>query len=265
MNLNREISKKTLTDGFCLLYGENHRNMFDKYGEEYIQLGIFNGKNYFYNTILHIATRVLGYEIIRGDNNEDIVKTLKLFLSDEDIQFIFKGEYEYVSISNFAIPKKSEKVFQKISKELNNIKPTPIKKIESFDYFKQFPIYDTHKKNINLYTEGGFGLDQFNYQSVKYYLDENEEFYLAEAIPYKYHQLGSTLIREELRLDLIDKIKKLIDKDSNRCVKRALREMLKSYCFGSEEESTLLDIQRVCGEDGFETNKQINIRLKNLK
>jgi hypothetical protein len=28
MNLNREVSKKALTDGFCLLYGENYEKKY---------------------------------------------------------------------------------------------------------------------------------------------------------------------------------------------------------------------------------------------
>ena len=274
MNLDRELSKKSLTDGFCLLYGEKYRVLFDTVGGELIELGIKSGKDYFTKYSLHKAHQSGLYIMVEHfepnkiyKNVEEfkstVIKELTPFLSNIDIKKLLV-EQPYVSFnsSNFAVPIKNN-IFEKISNGLKNIKPTPVKKIPSFDYFKQFLIFDSCKKSINLSTESGLGLDQFNYESVKYYLEEGEEFYLPKAIPFKYHQLGSTLIREELRMKMIDKIKENITKDSDRHVRGLLSGMVSSFCFDSEEDTTLLDIQTVCGEDGFLTSEQLTNRLKN--
>jgi hypothetical protein len=277
MKLDREIAKKSLTDGFCSLYGEKYRNLFDSVGEEIIELGRKNGEKHFFNQALHNTETAgvwINVKFFKPNsllNNVDelkntILSDLSPFLSSENIEKLFT-EQPYTSFqnSNFAPPSDRKNLFSKIENVLDNIKPTPIKKIAFFDYFKQFPIYDTHQKSVNLSTEGGLGLDQFHYKSVKYYLEEGEECYVSEAIPYKYHQLGSILIREEMRLNLINEIKKYISTDTDYFSKRVLSTMIKEYCFPSEEVSTLLDIQTVCGEEGFYTPKQVTERLKNYK
>lgn len=273
MNLDREISKKALTDGFCLLYGEEYRELFDSVGEELIELGIENGRLQFKQSALtSINNGKISYRIQFFEPNDKYknVEDLKTIIRKEFDPFLSKNEINDLfieqsrnsrSTDKFAFPfeKDIKGLFQKIPKALENIQPKPVQKNPSFLYFKQFPIYDTCKKSLTLASESGFGLSQFDYDSVKYYLEENEEVYLAEAIPYKYHQLGSTLVREELRLDLLDKIKKNITINDSYEVKIALCDMIKVYCFDSEEESTLLEIQNDCGDiDGFKTAKQIH-------
>lgn len=40
--------------------------------------------------------------------------------------------------------------------------------------------------------------------------------------------------------------------------------VLNAYCFDSEEDSTLLDLQSICGIDGLETSQQISDSIKNF-
>jgi hypothetical protein len=178
MNINREISKNTLTDGFCLLYGEKYRNLFNTIGDELIDIGIKNGEKHFYEQALYEienSTFYVRIEFFKPDSSfntieelKDTIRTdLKPFLPDDIIEKLFEEQpYRSFINSNFTSPKNVNKKgsFSKIVDELETVKPKPTKKI-NFDYFKQFPIYDTHQKSVNLSTEGGLGLDQFNYKS----------------------------------------------------------------------------------------------------
>jgi len=274
MDIDRAIAKKSLTDGFCLLYGEQYRDLLDSVGEKIIEKGIRNGRRFFNLMALDKITQShLHIYIDCFEKNEKIdsvealkiklLKDLKPFAPQKLIEKGFKEQpYNPFSEANFAYTTGTKALFKSISKVLTKVKPIPVKSIPSFNYFKQFPVYAIHKSSVTLATEGGLGLDQFNYPSVKYYLEESEDFYLAESIPYKYHQLGSILIKEELRLKFIDKIKKNINSDTYPSIKSLLRSMARCYCFHSEEDDTLLDIQSVCGEAGFSTSGQLQKYLK---
>ena len=274
MKIDREIASKTLTDSFCLLYGEKFRTLFEENGEKLIDLGIKNAIEYFTEyavdntTKSHVYVMTKFFQPNKFYNSLDEMKSsittgLKPFLSDSDIEKLFTDrEYSSFTGDRFAEPKGIGIFQSNIIKGLDESKPKPIRKLE-FDYFKQFPIYKT-SSSVSLATEGGLGLDQFNYTSVKYYLEEDEEFYLAEAIPYKYHALGSVLGREQLRSEMVDKLKSTITPDSDYEVKEVLRYMLAAYCFGSEEDSTLLDVQSVCGVEGFQTSIQISNSIKKI-
>jgi hypothetical protein len=279
MNINRELSKNSLTDGFCLLYGEKYRDLFNTIGEQIIDLGIENGRKHFYEQALYKIENYspiwINIKFFKPDSSfntieelKNTVRTeLKPFLPTNSIEKLFEEQpYRSFQDSHYAYPRDTNKtgLFSKIVDELENVKPKPTKKI-NFKYFKQFPIYDTHQKTVNLSTEGGFGLDQFYYEEVKYYLEEGEECYLSEAIPFKYHLIGSVLIREEMRLNLIKEIKKHITPNSYYFSKKALNDMIHEYCFPSERDSTLLDIQTVCGEEGFSTPKQVTEKLKKFE
>lgn len=273
MNIDREIAGKALTDSFCLLYGEKFRVLFEENGEKLINLGIKNARRYFKEEAINNSSKSNIYTFIKffkpnkfynslDEMKSSITNGLKPFLSDKDIEKLFI-EREYISPGDsFADTKGIRTLQSNIIKGLDKSKPKPVKKLP-FDYFKKFPIYD-RSPAVNLATEGGLGLDQFNYKEVKYYLSEGEEYYLTEAIAYKYHGLGSVIGREELRSEMVDKIKSTITPDSNDKVKGVLKYMLDAYCFGSEKDSTLLDIQSVCGINGFETSKQIRDSLNKI-
>lgn len=276
MKIDREISCTVLTDNFCLLYGEKFRQLFENNGQKLINLGIENAKKHFTEYAInntsktHLSTMVRFFKPNKEyssleEMKSNITEQLKPFLSIENILKLF-NEREY---SSFNDQKFAEPIGigigmlqSNIIKGLGKSKPNPVKTL-NFNYFKQFPIYNTNK-SVNLATEGGLGLDQFNYSEVKYYLEENEEFYLSEAIAYKYHGVGSVIGREELRTEMVDKIKKYITNTSDYSVKQIVKSMLDAYCFGSEEDSTLLDIQTVCGIDGLQTSKQLNDSIKNI-
>jgi len=273
MKLDRAIASKTLTDNFCLLYGEKFRGLFETNGEKIIDLGIENGKKHYTQYAIHNTTRTSVIALIKFFNpNKDyntveemkaaITKQLKPFLSNKDItKILTEKEYSSFNESKFAYPDGIEPLQNAIIKGIGKSKPTPTKAI-NFDYFKQFPVFDTHR-SVNLATEAGLGLDQFNYKEVKYYLEENEEFYLSEAIAYKYHGLGSVLAREELRAEMVEKIKANITPNSDYSVKNIVKYMLKAYCFPSEEDSSLMEIQTVSA-DSFKTAKQVSDSLKDI-
>lgn len=274
MKINRVIASNVLTDNFCLLYGEKFRELFESVGEKLIDLGIKNAKVHFNEYALnnslttHLSTMIKffkpnKYYASLDEMKSTILKELKPFLNEEDILKLFEPrEYSSYNKQNFAEPKGFGRLQSNIIDELGNSKPTPTKKL-NFDYFKQFKIY-SRSNSITLVSESGLGLDQFSYKEVKYYLDENEEFYLAEAIANKYHAIGSIIGREELRINMVDKIKRNITESSDNSVKKVVKTMLEAYCFDSELDSTLLDIQKVCGVSGLETNKQIDDSLKNM-
>lgn len=274
MKINRVIASNVLTDNFCLLYGEKFRELFESVGEKLIDLGIKNAKVHFNEYVLknslntHLSTMIKffkpnKYYTSLDEMKSTILKELKPFLNEEDILKLFEPrEYSSYNKQNFAEPKGFGRLQSNIIDELGNSKPTPTKKL-NFDYFKQFKIY-SRSNSITLVSESGLGLDQFSYKEVKYYLDENEEFYLAEAIANKYHAIGSIIGREELRIDMSNKIKENITESSDNSVKKVVKTMLEAYCFDSELDSTLLDIQKVCGVSGLETNKQIDDSLKNM-
>ena len=259
MKLDREIAKKSLTDGFCLLYGEKYRDLFNSEGDIFIDRGIEKGREHYlkmsynkaYDANLWIFVEHFSSTIY--SNVEELIATmsneLKPFLPEDFIDNMFK-EKDYNSIEgNFYTDYPFSK---KIDNTLKNVKPIPNKELQ-FEYFEQFPIYDGHT-SVNLATEGGLGLDQFNFDNVEYYLEEHEEFYLSEAIVYKYSQLGNILVREELRLEMIEKIKNNVISDNK--VRSAISKMISSYCFVSERDSTLFEIQKN-QKEGFKTPGQI--------
>lgn len=263
MKIDRAIASNVLTDNFCLLYGEEFRELFETNGEKLIDLGIKNAKVHFNEYALHNSAKTHLSTMVRffkpnkyatlDEMKSTILKELKPFLNEEDILKLFEShEYSSYNNQNFAEPKGFGKLQSNIIDGLDNTKPTPTKKL-NFDYFKQFKIY-SRSNSVTLATEGGLGLDQFSYKEVKYYLEENEEFYLVEAIAYKYHAIGSVIGREELRTDMVNKMKENITESSDYSVKNIVKAMLSAYCFDSEEDSTLLDVQTVCGVSGLETD-----------
>ena len=139
MKLNREIAKEALTDGFCLLYGEKYRDLFDSVGEEIIELGIKNGRIHFTKQALISADRTSIHIMVEhfspnGKYNTveefkaSVKKALTPFLSDKNIEKLFSEQpYSSFSESNFAWPIANKELFQRISNALEDVKPTPAK------------------------------------------------------------------------------------------------------------------------------------------
>lgn len=266
MKLDRELAKKSLTDGFCLLYGEKFRDLFNSEGDLFIDRGIEKGREH-YKKMSYIEAHYVGLWIFveefssnKYKNVEEFIDTvskeLEPFLPKEVISTMFKDDRPDSVSGNFYIG--SSPISKKIENALKNNKPIPNKELR-FEYFEQFPVYSGY--DLNLTGESGLGLDQFNFDNVEYYLEEHEEFYLSESIPYKYSQLGNILVREELRLEMIEKIKNNIITD--RQVRECVSRMIKSYCFDSEKDSTLLEIQKN-QKEGFKTPAQVRESLKNV-
>ena len=272
MKIDRQISHKALTDAFTLLYGEEFRETFNEVGNELIDLGYKNGKAYFKAKAFYeikdnspYIVHLMFPNTDRGETVESIKekahKQFSLYLTKKEIEQLFiEKDYkikEEEYHGNFAYPKNMGKLEGKILKKIGKSLPKA-QNLPSLYYFKDFPTYRTHHKEVNLYTEGGLGLDQFDRKSVKYYLEENESFYLNEAISRKYHAIGSLLAREEMKNELVEKIKSNFFEPEDRMAERGLTEMLMALCFDSEEDGVLLEIQKVYGEKRFMTPKQIS-------
>jgi len=229
MKLNREKAKKELTDNFCLLYGEEFRELFDKTGEELIELGIKNAREYFREYAVHETSKAgLAISIkwfVPGkfydsldDMKETITTQLKPFLKIDEINNLFvKQPYKTFHEHRFAPTKNMGRLAAKIENAIGGTLPSAVKSLR-FKYFEQFPVYKDHT-DCNLATESGLGLDEFHYSGIKYLIEEGDTDYTKEAVPVKYHGLGSVIGREEMRSEMITNIKKNINKETDYLVR----------------------------------------------
>jgi len=271
MNLDRNKAQAELTDNFCLIYGEEFRELFNNTGSDLIDLGIKNAREYFKEYAIHnaygagLATRVEffnpgKYQTVEEMKN-NITKELKPFLpSDAIAKLLIESDYPSFSTSNFAMPKNINKLSRDIKEALEGVRATPVKSVR-FEYLEGFPIYKKYK-STNLTTEGGLDLEEYYYSNLKYRVEEGEDDYAMQSIALKYHAIGSVIGREQLRIETVNKIKQTITEDIDRNVRRVLSNVIDAYCFDSELDDTLLDIQSVCGEDGFLTADQVDKSLK---
>jgi hypothetical protein len=277
MKVDHIKAKKSLTDGFCHLFGEEFREFFNDVGEKLIDLGKENGRKQYgkeaemrllnsrYRTIIKFFNPTSLYETVE-DFKSSLKKELSLFFDENLIDKSFDDD-DYRSFNRISLPFPFDTIKDlqnEILFTLNDKVPN-IPRQALFTYFKQFKLY-TNSQKVTLYSESGLCLDQYNAKDVKYYIEENEDFYLRESIPYKYHALGGVLIREELRENFVSKIKEFITKDSNYFTKWTLTDVLNVYCFDSEYDKNLIEIQNFLNdENSFKTSKQISRSLKNLR
>lgn len=97
MKLDREKGTKALNEGFVMIFGEKHRELFETKGEELIELGIKNGKNWSDAKILK-DNRLSSYfemakkGIIKKDDADKLENQLPLYFTDKEISILKNGE-----------------------------------------------------------------------------------------------------------------------------------------------------------------------------
>ena len=275
--LERDKAKKALDDGFCVLFGENHRAFFEKVGEELIELGQKNGEEWCHYLLFFKVDR-MGFQfelaqegLIEKEKMDALVESLKVFFTDEEIENFKnnkelkkkekRGEHPGAYSSG---RDKYETLIVKTIKE----KDVTLKLAKPFDYFKEFCLSELKQfKSVTLYGEGGLGLDQYMPSTMKYYKEEGELFYPIEAICRKYHYLGMLLKKEEILLSWIDKITKNMNKQTNYFVQNYLSSLIYEFSLRSISDEIILDIQDKTGVDinsGFITNKQLHKKVSEI-
>ena len=253
-----------------MIFGEKHRELFETKGEELIELGIKNGKNWSDAKILK-DNRLSSYfemakkGIIKKDDADKLENQLPLYFTDKEISILKNGED--VDNKHFGYEKgvgEYIKLFEnKISEsDTNIVSPTP------FDHFKQYIIYDKYK--LTLFGEGGLQLDSYKKKNLKYYQEEGELCYMIEDIALKYHYFGM-LLRKDIELELwIEKIKNNLKESSNYWLTSALIQVIYKLCNNeSDADKIIIDIQNHAGVDtessGFITHNQVTERLSKIK
>lgn len=271
MKIDRQIAHKSLTDGFCEIFGEELRDLLTKVGNELIDLGIKNGQYIRESAFNHID------KILSLDDNhsapvmfpkDKVIEQLLMFFTKEQVDKLVakandeKLYFAYSKTLRLTTDGIGEYQSQIVS-AIDEKKAPKFINTKHFDYFKTFYVYGK-SKSCNLFGECGMGLDMYNAKDVRYYFSENELCYPIKAISRKYHLLGSYIAREEYRQELIDKIIS-IGKELLPPVCHALSDCLREVCFDSELEPTLLDIQDKTGiTDDFLTSKQVSQRLSKI-
>ncbi len=268
--INRDDATNALTDGFCVIFGEKHRKFLTKIGDEIVDLGIKNGYEWcdalkFDKGKIGMFFDMFDEGIIKKEDIDDIENSLKLFFNDKDVEnFKNSTKPNFGRIETYSGHyMKGIGDYETLIK--NTIKEDDIilKKPSPFQYFKQFGLSSEKQfKSVTLFGEGGLGLDQYNISNLRYYQEENEIFYMIEALPRKYHHLGQLLARQE-RLEHYIEISKKLTSDINYVVASVLCSIIYSHSLESISDDIILNIQKIIGEvDGFYTHKQISDRIK---
>lgn len=263
--LDRKKCTDALNEGFVMIFGEQHRELLKTKGEELIELGMKNGKNWVKSMILK-ESRVSNYlemvekGIIKQEKVDESIKQLNIYFTDEEID-ILKGKNK-IKDQDYHFTEGVDKYTTLFVDEIpvsdvNIVKPTP------FKYFKEYILND--KYNISLYGEGGLQLDMYNKKNLKYYQDEGELFYMVEDISKKYHYFGMLLTKDDQAEVWIEKIKNNIKDDYwiNNALSQIIYRLIKNENYADE---AIIDIQNYTGiiNDGFSTHKQIKKHLEEI-
>lgn len=276
MNVNlidREEGKKALDNGFCIVFGEKHRVLFEETGEKLIELGMKNAEEWCHNLLLYKADMLSSFfemaeeGIFEKEKIDDIIKGLKFFFSEEEIEKIKNKPETYEQYAGF-FSEGRNKLEALITKEIDK-KDVTLKNPKPFDYFKQFGLSDDKKfKSVTLYGEGGLSLDQYKSSNMKYYKEEGELCYPLEDIGRKYHYFGMLLKQQEVLLYWVDKILKNMTHETNYFVQGYLRNIIYEFSLDSVSDEIMLYIQNELNlldeKNGFRTHKQIRESLKNI-
>ena len=98
--LDRDKAKKALDDGFCVIFGEKHRAFLEKTGDELIELGKENAVEWCHYLLFYKIDR-LGFQfemaekgIIKEEQINSLVKNLKVFFTDEEIEKLSCNEID---------------------------------------------------------------------------------------------------------------------------------------------------------------------------
>lgn len=264
--LDRIEGTKALNEGFVIVFGEKHRELLETMGEELIELGLKNGKNWVNSIILKYSKVSSVFEMVAdGDmpqeKADDLEKCMQVYFTSKEISMLKKGTE--INDHSFNYTKgidKYETIFidNILESEVNIISPKP------FDHFKEYIIYNRPK--ITLFGESGLGLDMYSKNDLKYYQEENELFYMIENIARKYHYFGMLLAKDNQVELWIEKIKNNLTNNTNYHLKSTLSQIIYRLIDNEKyADDVMIDIQNVTGvTEGFMTHKQLDEKLKKM-
>lgn len=248
--LDKEKSLQSLNDGFCIVFGEKHREFLTKIGSEILELGIKNGELWcnvlkFKMNNLCVFFEMFDEGEFEKEKIDDILKSLKLFFTDEEIKIIKSNKID-INSEHPSIYMNGERIYSTLIIDTIKIEDVTLKKAIPFDYFKQFKLSKEKQfSSCTLHGEGGLGLDQYSVSSMKYDKEENELFYPIECVSRKYHYLGMLLAKDEILKRWIDIIVNNMKEDTNRYVKGLLRRIIYNLSINSGyADEIILDIQK---------------------
>ncbi len=271
--INREEGKKALDDGFCIAFGEKHRALFEETGEKLIEIGMKNAEEWCHNLLFYKADTLSSFfemaeeGIFEKEKIDNVVKSLKVFFSDEEIEKIKKHPERYDEYAG-AFSKGRNEYEAIFVKEIDK-KDVTLKSPKPFDYFKQFGLSDQKQfKSVTLHGEGGLGLDEYKPSSMKFYKEEGELCYPIEGVGRKYHYFGMLLKQKEVLLYWVYKILKNMTHETNYYVQSYLRNIIYEFSLDSVSDEIMLYIQKELNlsdeKNGFRTHKQVHESLKKI-
>lgn len=260
--LEIDKAKKSLDDGFCIVFGEKHRKFLEKIGEELIDLGKNNAEKWCHNLLFYKLDRLssmfemVNEGIIEKEKINEIIKHLKVFFSDSDIEKFKKRNSKFEEHAG-AFSKGRDK-YEAIILDTIKEKDFTYKLPTPFNYFKDFrQTKDIKFKNVNLFGEGGLSLDRYNPKDLKYSKEEGELCYPLEAVCRAYHYLGMLLKKQEVLLYWVNQLIEKMSKDTNYFVQTYFSTVIYEFSLGSISDDIILYIQQETGAEAFKTHEQV--------
>lgn len=268
--LTRDIGFKALTDGFCEIYGEKHREFFTTIGTELVDHGYNEGKLWVDALItkkdrISSIFEMINKGIMEQEKGEQILKQLRLMFSEEDVKK-YSTPKKYNEDNYQFFMRETEKYIQAFTER---VLESEVKMITTkhFDYFKKFQL-STRYKTVNLFSEGGLGLDEYNKKDQEYMKFEGELFYAIENIPRKYHYFGQLLFKEDALVYWIRFISENLTNETNYWIAGFFRDVICVLSRDVHTENIIRSIQETTGIDiektGFISHKQVSARLAKI-
>lgn len=269
--LAKDIGFKALTDGFCEIYGEKHRDFFLKNGSELIELGYENGKLWVdalinSNDRLSFNFKMIQDGIMEKSKGEEILKDLRKIFPEEEVQkfvhYVEKNHETYPGNFMKGIGVYEAKIKAQISEKEVKLITT-----KHFDYFKRFPLSITYK-SVTLFGEGGLGLDEYNENSQAYMKSEGELCYAIESIGRKYHHFGQLLYKEDALVNWIRFISDNLTNETNYWIAGFFRDVICVLSRDVHTEEIIKSIQVTnkidIDKSGFISHKQVSAKLSQI-
>jgi len=270
---------KYLTNGFVEVFGEESREFFESIQDQMVQKGYEAGKKYARKIGLGKTDNfpiVLKYS--KPDKKDEIVKQLQDLFGKEDVSLIIKGEVENESAGigfrgAYKFYENLKDYEQKIINHLgtgdrNNVPKLYTKNPKSFKHFKKY----VHYSGINMYGDGGFGLDNWSSRDINYALEEGEFFYYIENIARKYYYFGVNLGVQDVKEEWINIGIEKITPETGYDIVSSWKGFLDAVSVETEEEA-LVNIVRSSYKDKYgedlsdrlNTRKEISDSIKSIK
>ena len=261
--LDRLEGTKALNEGFVMIFGEKHRELLETKGEELIELGLKNGKEWVNAKILN-QSRISNYfemykeGFVKENDVAELEKCMQVYFTSDDIN-ILKGKSKITDHDSSSVDEYVTLFVDKITEsDVNIVSSKP------FDHFKDYILNDKYK--VTLYGEGGLQLDSYKKKNLKYYQEEGELFYMIEDIAKKYHYFGM-LLEKEHQLELwIEKIRNNLTENTNYWLKTALSQIIYRLIKNEKyADEVIIDIQNYTRViDGFLTHDQVTEKLSKI-